>query len=107
VRAAADATVSPTYVPDLVDVSLDLLLDGASGLWHLANDGAVTWADLARRAAGLAGLDVGLVEPCPTAALSQAAPRPVYTVLGTERGCLMPPLDDSLARYSRDRERSF
>src|SRR5581483_1808730 len=106
VRAAADAVVSPTYVPDLVDVSLDLLIDGASGLWHLANAGEVTWADLARRAAELVGLDPNLVEPCPSSSLNQMAARPPYTVLGTERGCLMPPLSDSLARYCRDREQS-
>ena len=39
-RAAADIVVSPTYVPDLVHATLDLLLDGETGLWHLANDGA-------------------------------------------------------------------
>ena len=42
---ADDAWVSPTYVPDLVNVSLDLLMDGESGVWHLANQGATTWAD--------------------------------------------------------------
>jgi len=31
-RAASDAIVSPTYVPDLVDRALDLLIDGASGV---------------------------------------------------------------------------
>ena len=30
--------VSPTYVPDLVHASLDLLIDGEHGLWHLANE---------------------------------------------------------------------
>ncbi len=35
--AAQDIIVSPTYVPDLVNASLDLLIDGETGLWHLAN----------------------------------------------------------------------
>lgn len=38
--AAEDAIVSPTYVPDLVHASLDLLIDGEFGLWNLANKGA-------------------------------------------------------------------
>jgi dTDP-4-dehydrorhamnose reductase len=104
-RAAADMTVSPTYVPDLVTVSLDLLIDGASGLWHLANDGAVTWADFAQRAVRLAGLDPERVEPCASAALSFSAPRPRYSVLASGRGGRMPELDDSLSRYFHERTR--
>src|SRR3954471_10498350 len=40
-QAAADYTITPTYVPDLVNASLDLLIDGETGIWHLANQGAV------------------------------------------------------------------
>ncbi|HEX5758453.1 MAG TPA: family 1 glycosylhydrolase [Thermoanaerobaculia bacterium] len=101
-RAAADMVVSPTYVPDLVDASLDLLVDGESGLWHLANAGAWSWAEFARRAVALLGLDAGLVEPCSTAALRLAARRPPYSVLGSERAGLLPPVEDSLARWARD-----
>jgi dTDP-4-dehydrorhamnose reductase len=39
VRVADDERISPTYVPDLVKVCLDLLIDAESGLWHLANVG--------------------------------------------------------------------
>jgi dTDP-4-dehydrorhamnose reductase len=52
--APNDLTISPTYVPDLVNTSLDLMIDGESGIWHLSNDGAVTWASLLWRAAELA-----------------------------------------------------
>jgi dTDP-4-dehydrorhamnose reductase len=103
-RASADEIVSPTYVPDLVDTSLDLLIDDARGLWHLANAGEVTWAEFARRAAAVAGLDTGRIVPCSGADLGRAARRPGYSVLGTERGALLPNLDDSLARYVRDCE---
>ena len=48
--ASRDAVVSPTYVLDLVHASLDLLIDGERGIWHLANRGALDWAALARRA---------------------------------------------------------
>jgi dTDP-4-dehydrorhamnose reductase len=105
VRALSDLTVSPTYVPDLVNASLDLLIDGAVGIWHVANAGEVTWAEFAGQAARAAGLDRYSVEPCSASELKLAAPRPVYTALGSERGILLPPLDDALARYLRDRER--
>lgn len=97
--AASDTVVSPTYVPDLVDATLDLLIDGESGLWHLANSGAFTWAELARCAAKLAGLDANRIEPRPTAALGLAAPRPVYSALGSERGVLLPDLKRALTCY--------
>jgi dTDP-4-dehydrorhamnose reductase len=105
--AAADATVSPTYVPDLVNASLDLLIDGEGGVWHLSNQGGVTWAELARRAARLFGMDAGLVEARPTRSLGQAAPRPPYSVLGSERGALLPTLDDALSRYAKECSVSF
>lgn len=101
--AADDATVSPTYVPDLVNAALDLLIDGERGVWHLANGGAVTWAELARRAAKAAGVDASGVVPVPTAALRLLAPRPLYTALASERGWPLPSLDDTLARYAAER----
>ncbi len=101
--AADDLVVSPTYVPDLVGAALDLLIDGESGVWHLANRGAVTWADLARAAGRAAGLDAALVGPRPAATFGWPAPRPTYCALGSERGALLPPWEDALARYLRER----
>ncbi|WP_354003680.1 family 1 glycosylhydrolase [Ramlibacter aurantiacus] len=98
-KAAADQWVSPTYVPDLVNGSLDLLVDQESGIWHLANRGAVSWAELACMAAEAAGLDRCLVDAVPGATLGQRAARPRYSALGSERGLLMPTLEDGLACY--------
>jgi dTDP-4-dehydrorhamnose reductase len=97
--AADDYRVSPTYVPDLVAACLDLLLDDERGVWHLANEGSVTWAEFARQAAQVAGVHTGRVEGRPLATLGLTAPRPAYSVLGSARAWLMPPLDDSLRRY--------
>ena len=97
--AANDVTVSPTYVPDLVHTTLDLLIDGETGIWHVANRGAVTWADLAREAAVGAKLDPALVQGLPLADLGWRAPRPRYTVLDSARGSIMPTLDRALGSY--------
>jgi len=96
--AAADAVVSPTYVPDLVDASLDLLIDREAGIWHLANKGAVTWAELARLAAESTGLDGSLIRECSQQELGPAA-RPRYSVLRSRRADLMPPLEHAIRRY--------
>jgi dTDP-4-dehydrorhamnose reductase len=99
VRAAEDVIISPTYVPDLVNETLDLLIDDESGLWHVAGPDAVTWADLARRAAQLAGFNAGQVYSCRGDSLGWVAPRPPYSALGSERALLLPRLDDALRRF--------
>jgi dTDP-4-dehydrorhamnose reductase len=97
--AASDLTVSPTYVPDLVHACLDLLIDGESGIWHLSNGGAVTWAELALRASSMAGLDPEQVQPVLCSSLPFIARRPAYSALASGRGTLMPSLDHALERY--------
>lgn len=99
-RAASDLVISPTYTPDLVDATLDLLIDGETGLWHLANPGAVTWAEFARRIARATGLDERLVVPTPAAAFGWAAPRPAHASLASARGRMMAPLDDAISRFA-------
>jgi dTDP-4-dehydrorhamnose reductase len=100
--AASDQCVSPTYVPDLVQATLDLLVDGECGIWHLANRGAVTWAELARAVATLDGRDASLIDAVPSRQLGLSAPRPMYSPLASERGLLMPALEDALSRYFVD-----
>jgi dTDP-4-dehydrorhamnose reductase len=98
-EAADDLVISPTYVPDLVNASLDLLLDGAQGIWHLTNEGAYTWAELARLALRLAGLDEGCVVSRPAASFGWAAERPRYSVLGSEHGAQLPTVEHALLRH--------
>ena len=102
-RAANDAVVSPTYVPDLVDAALDLAIDDERGVWHLASVGAVTWEELARAAARTAGVTAASLCGVGTGELALAAPRPRYSALASERAFVMPSLDDALSRYVRAR----
>jgi len=97
--APHDVRVSPTYVPDLVNACLDLLIDGERGIWHLANAGDVSWAELALQAAEAAGVDARSLRACANAELCLPAARPAYAVLGSTRARLMPPLDDALRRW--------
>jgi dTDP-4-dehydrorhamnose reductase len=98
--ATDERLFSPVYVPDLVNTSLDLLLDAESGIWHLANVGAVTFADLAWSAAQTAGLDTNLIEIKHAYTLHGfSAPQPQYSVLSSERGVLLPTLEKALEAY--------
>jgi dTDP-4-dehydrorhamnose reductase len=95
VEASDAVLVSPTYVPDLVHASLDLLIDRATGIWHLSNQGSVSWHELASRAALEAGLDV-------VALVKSADDQPRVTVLSSERGLIMPTLDSAIQRFVRE-----
>jgi dTDP-4-dehydrorhamnose reductase len=99
VSAVCDYIVSPTYVPDLVQGSLDLLLDGAHGVWHLANQGAVTWSELALMAARMANVSTARVAHSKNTQWKSMAVRPRYSALGSEKCAFMPSLTNALERY--------
>ena len=102
--ASKDHVVSPTYVPDLVQNCLDLLIDRASGIWHLTNPSEISWADFALKTAEVANLDRGLIKAAAANQLGYKAIRPHYSALGSERGLLLPGLDDAIGRYLREAE---
>jgi len=97
--AANDVVVSPTYVPDLVNATLDLLIDKEHGIWHIANNGETTWSDLAIIAAEKFGLEKNLIEAKPMREMPFIAKRPHYSVLKTEKGIILPSWNDALERY--------
>jgi dTDP-4-dehydrorhamnose reductase len=96
---AEDVFISPTYLPDLVNASLDLLIDREKGIWHLTNKGETTWADLAFRVADKKQLDDGLINRKPMEMMNWRAPRPRFSVLKSEKGILLPSLDNALNRF--------
>ncbi len=96
--------VSPTYLPDLTHATLDLLLDGESDLWHLTNRGQTTWYDFAQSAARAAGIPTTTLQRVHSSGLGWRAARPPFSVLGSNRGSVMPTLAAAVARYVRDNE---
>jgi dTDP-4-dehydrorhamnose reductase len=98
--AADDCVTSPTFVPDLVRAVLDLVIDDETGIWHLANEGALSWADFARSLGEALGLRTTLVNGRPQAAMGWAARRPGYAPISSERGLIMPSLDSAIERYA-------
>ncbi|GAB2688885.1 hypothetical protein GCM10027037_09370 [Mucilaginibacter koreensis] len=104
VHPANDVYISPTYVPDLVNTSLDLLIDNEQGVWHLANSGTISWTDLALEIAQRQHLDKGLVEGVNLQELGLKAKRPKFTSMKSNRGTVMPSVDDALTRYFNEQE---
>jgi dTDP-4-dehydrorhamnose reductase len=99
VPAAHDQIISPTYVPDLADAVLDLLVDGESGVWHVTNRGNLSWYSLLRLAAERVGAPTATLQAVSTLEMGLVAPRPACAALRSERGELAPTLEDALDRY--------
>jgi dTDP-4-dehydrorhamnose reductase len=91
VHASRSTLVSPTYVPDLVHATLDLLVDGETGIWHLANQGKLSWYEFATHLAEGAGFDTSLVVPIEEPAAD--------TSLTSERGILLRPVRHAIDDY--------
>jgi dTDP-4-dehydrorhamnose reductase len=99
VDVADDVFISPTLASDLINGSLDLLIDGEHHIWHVANQGTVSWADLAVDLANRSGYNAALLVRKPYAELNFNATRPSYSGLTSSRGIFLPTLDDALDRF--------
>jgi dTDP-4-dehydrorhamnose reductase len=62
----------------------------------------VTWLELARRAADLAGFDWSLIEGRPMESFGFTARRPRYSALASARAALLPSLEHALHRYIKE-----
>lgn len=99
VEADSNPVLSPTYLPDLVDTMLDLLIDGASGVWHVVNDGAASWHDVSVGVARAARLKRRII-------VNGAAAGPISRAMRSEHGIVLPHLTEALERFVRDRSQS-
>jgi dTDP-4-dehydrorhamnose reductase len=97
VVASEKTFVSPTYIPDLVHASLDLLLDGEKGIWHLTNQGAVSWHELALEVADMARVGSGRIR-------AAEDEEKVDTSLTSKRGLLLRPLPQALTDFAAQSE---
>jgi dTDP-4-dehydrorhamnose reductase len=58
---------------------------GAGGIFHAVGGGRCSWFELASETISLASLDCK-VQPTTTESFPRPAPRPAFSVLGSERG---------------------
>ena len=98
-RFVDDQVGHPTFTADLAPVVARLALERRPGVFHVTNQGAVSWWEFARAVAGAAGADPDRVEPISTAEMTppRPAPRPANSRLENR----------ALELYGIDRLRDF
>ncbi|MXW59769.1 MAG: dTDP-4-dehydrorhamnose reductase [Acidimicrobiia bacterium] len=82
-RFVSDQRGSPSFTSDVAAVIERLCVDRSPGLYHVTNQGDVSWYEFAREIMAAAGHDPDRVVPIKTAELDppRAAPRPANSVL--------------------------
>jgi len=103
-----DQVGCPTFTGHLAPALLALAERRPLGIVHVASAGACSWYELAREIVALSGLDCA-VEPSTTAEQRRPAPRPAFSVLGSERRGEAPELPEwrrGLEAYMRVGSRS-
>lgn len=96
---ASDLIISPTYLPDLVNTTLDLLIDDESGIWHLSSQEEISLFDFHKLALKMANIRDANIFSVPLEKLNYPALRPKYSVLMSSQGVSLPCLEDSLHSY--------
>jgi dTDP-4-dehydrorhamnose reductase len=103
-RVVNDQVGCPTYVGHLARALVALAESEAYGIHHIAGAGECSWFDFAAEIFRRAELEVRLV-PCTTEEFERPAPRPAYSVLGSERAdaIRLPDWREGLAAYLAER----
>ena len=88
-----DQVGCPTFTGHLAVALIEIAGERVPGVVHVAGAGACSWYGFAREIVSSAGLECEVL-PGKTEDLDRPAPRPAYSVLGTERGPAVPLLPD-------------
>ena len=103
-KVVHDQVGCPTYAPHLARALVGLAEGDAYGIHHVAGAGECSWFDFATEIFRRTEVDVRLV-PCTTEEFPRPAPRPAYSVLGSERpdATRLPSWRDGLGAYLAER----
>ena len=102
---ANEQIVSPTYAADLASAVIRLLRHGAAGpgIYHLANEGACSWYELACEALKILNLPAEVTPIDRKGVDLTGFRRPLFSALGNTRaralGIVLPAWQDALERY--------
>ena len=97
--AVGDIIISPTYVPHLADACLDLLIDNKKGIWHLTNEGHLSWYDFAIEIAERNGFNKTNIVNVNQKEMLWPAQRPSYSAMQSNKGFQLPSLKKAMDHF--------
>jgi dTDP-4-dehydrorhamnose reductase len=105
VLVVSDQIGCPTYTAHLAASIAELVEGEAYGIHHVAGGGSCSWYEFAQEIFDQSGVDCRVMAAT-TEMLARKAPRPAYSVLGTERSDArrLPSWKQGLAAYLAERE---
>jgi dTDP-4-dehydrorhamnose reductase len=103
ISVVIDQLGSPTWTGHLAPALVDLAERRGSGTFHATNEGECTWHALAIEALNRAGISTRVVAVT-TDEFPRPAPRPAYSVLGSERedALRLPAWQDGVAGHVKE-----
>jgi dTDP-4-dehydrorhamnose reductase len=106
VLVVSDQVGCPTYTPHLAEALVLLTESEDYGIHHITGEGSCSWFEFAQEIFDQTGADTRVMAAT-TEMLGRPAPRPAYSVLGTERDdpIVLPAWRQGLAEYLRARAR--
>ena len=102
-RVVSDQIGSPTYAKDLARVICDMIATDKYGIYHVRNEGFISWADFAKMIMEKAGLPCRII-PVPSSEYASLARRPLNSRMSGKKLQIagfgpMPSVSDALDRY--------
>ena len=106
IRVVDDQVGSPTYTADLARVICDLIPTEKYGIYHVCNEGYMSWAHFAQLILAGDGLNARVI-PVPSSEYPTPARRPLNSRMSTEKlrqaGIApMPTVENALGRYLQE-----
>jgi len=107
IKVPADQSGSPTYARNLVEIVVDLLNKGRTGVYNVVGKDLVDRYEFSKRVCRVFGLDESLLDPVTTRELAQKAPRPLKAGLRMDKvmresSVAVMGVDDGLASFKKE-----
>jgi dTDP-4-dehydrorhamnose reductase len=98
--ASPDHMISPTYVPHLADIVLDLIIDRAHGLYHISNGETLNWLQFAHEISAACDLNPRYIGAASAEEMGWIAPRPAQSGLRSIHGQIVPTLNQAISAFA-------
>jgi len=102
IKVVNNIFMSPTYTYDAAKEIWNILLEGKPyGIYHVANKGFCSWYEFAVKILEIANIRTD-IEPVHHMEFEIKAKRPLWSVLGSEKGIELPSWVDALRRFIKN-----